>query len=69
MYALCIWRCEHARFCVEVFYALYINFHAFIFHRRKEKGRKMEREGGGGGEERIEGAKQRNKGRDRKLVN
>ena len=21
-----IWRCEHARFCVEVFYALYINF-------------------------------------------
>ena len=29
MYALCIWRCEHARFCVEVFYALYINFHLF----------------------------------------
>ena len=26
----CIWRCEHARFCVEVFYALYINFHSFI---------------------------------------
>ena len=25
-----IWRCEHARFCVEVFYALYINFHSFI---------------------------------------
>ena len=24
------WRCEHARFCVEVFYALYINFHSFI---------------------------------------
>ena len=22
--------CEHARFCVEVFYALYINFHSFI---------------------------------------
>jgi len=21
---VCIWRCEHARFCVEVFYALYI---------------------------------------------
>ena len=32
MYALavCIWRCEHARFCVEVFCALYINFHLFI---------------------------------------
>ena len=31
MYArVCIWRCEHARFCVEVFYALYINFHSFI---------------------------------------
>ena len=28
---VCIWRCEHARFCVEVFYALYINFHSFIF--------------------------------------
>ena len=26
---VCIWRCEHARFCVEVFYALYINFHSF----------------------------------------
>ena len=25
-----IWRCEHASFCVEVFYALYINFHSFI---------------------------------------
>ena len=25
---VCIWRCEHARFCVEVFYALYINFHS-----------------------------------------
>ena len=24
-----IWRCEHARFCLEVFYALYINFHSF----------------------------------------
>ena len=24
------WRCEHARFCVEGFYALYINFHSFI---------------------------------------
>ena len=29
---VCIWRCEHARFCVEVFYALYINFHSFIHH-------------------------------------
>ena len=27
---VCIWRCEHARFCVEVFYALYIIFHSFI---------------------------------------
>ena len=27
---VCIWRCEHAWFCVEVFYALYINFHLFI---------------------------------------
>ena len=27
---VCIWRCEHTRFCVEVFYALYINFHSFI---------------------------------------
>ena len=27
---VCIWRCEHARFCVEVFYALYITFHSFI---------------------------------------
>ena len=27
---VCIWRCEHARFCVEVFYALYINFHSSI---------------------------------------
>ena len=45
---VCIWRCEHARFCVEVFYALYINFHSFIhswplanfdrdgFHLRRE---------------------------------
>ena len=32
MYALvCIWRCEHARFYVEVFYALYIHFHSFTF--------------------------------------
>ena len=31
---VCIWRCEHARFCVEGFYALYINFHSFI-HSRK----------------------------------
>ena len=29
---VCIWRCEHARFCVEGFYALYINFHSFIIH-------------------------------------
>ena len=27
---VCIWRCEYARFCVEGFYALYINFHSFI---------------------------------------
>ena len=27
---VCIWRCEHARFCVEVLYALYINFRSFI---------------------------------------
>ena len=33
---VCIWRCEHARFCVEVFYALYINFHSFI-HSNKQK--------------------------------
>ena len=25
---------EHARFCVEVFYALYINFHSFIHQRQ-----------------------------------
>ena len=31
MYALCVFgACEHARFCVEVFYALYINFLPFI---------------------------------------
>ena len=24
---VCIWRCEYARFCVEVFYVLYINFY------------------------------------------
>ena len=30
VYTVCIWGCEHARFCVEVFYALYINFHSFI---------------------------------------
>ena len=29
---VCIWRCEHARFCVEVFfYALYLNLHSFIY--------------------------------------
>ena len=27
---VCIWRCEHARFCVDVFYALYVNSHPFI---------------------------------------
>ena len=27
------WRCEHARFCVEVFYALYINLHSLIHSR------------------------------------
>ena len=28
---VCIWHCEHARFCVEVFLcAIYINFHSFI---------------------------------------
>ena len=27
---VCIWCCEYARFCVEVFYAAYINFHSFI---------------------------------------
>ena len=27
---VCIWRCEHARFCVEGFYVLYINFYSFI---------------------------------------
>ena len=32
---VCIWRCEHARFCVEVFYALYINVHSFIHSFRK----------------------------------
>ena len=27
---VCIWRCEHARFCVEVlFYVLYVNVHSF----------------------------------------
>ena len=31
---VCIWRCEHARFCVEGFYALYINFHSFIHSLR-----------------------------------
>ena len=27
---VCIWRCEHARFCGEGFYMPYINFHSFI---------------------------------------
>ena len=32
---VCIWRCEHARFCVEVFYVVYINFiHSFICFER-----------------------------------
>ena len=35
---VCIWRCEHARFCVEVFYALYINFHSFIHSRHSNSG-------------------------------
>ena len=30
-----IWRCEHARFCVEVFYVLYINFHSFTHMHMK----------------------------------
>ena len=32
MYSLCIWRCEHARFCVEDFFFMsyVINFHSFI---------------------------------------
>ena len=30
VYTVCIWRCEHERFCVEVFYALYKNVHSFI---------------------------------------
>ena len=30
VFTVCIWRCEHARFYVEVFYALYINVHSFI---------------------------------------
>ena len=37
---VCIWRCEHARFCVEVFYALYINFHSFTHNvsEQRDKG-------------------------------
>ena len=35
---VCIWRCEQARFCVEVFYALYLNFHSFIHRRIRENG-------------------------------
>ena len=27
---VCIWRCEHARLCMEVFNALYINLYSFI---------------------------------------
>ena len=29
---VCIWRCEHARFCADFFnfYVLYIHFHSFI---------------------------------------
>ena len=30
MCTVCIWHCEHARFCVDVFYVLYLNFHSFI---------------------------------------
>ena len=29
---VCIWRCEHARFCVEVLYTLYKNCHSFIHY-------------------------------------
>ena len=47
---VCIWRCEHARFCVEVFYALYINFHSFIITSTKTRGLLgTGRSGGGGG--------------------
>ena len=27
---VCIWRCEHARFCVDFLCAIYIKFHSFI---------------------------------------
>ena len=37
---VCIWRCEHARFCVEVFYALYINFHSFIHSSGERRGKR-----------------------------
>ena len=50
---VCIWRCEHARFCVEVFYALYINFHSFIHsHSAALKIIVRVTWGGGGGGER-----------------
>ena len=44
---VCIWRCEHASFCVEGFYALYINFHSFIHKKERTHGEK-------GGEKREE---------------
>ena len=27
---VCIWLCEHAKFCVEVLYALYVNLHSSV---------------------------------------
>ncbi len=50
---VCIWRCEHARFCVEGFYALYINFHSFI-HSSVHDTPAVEREVGVGGARQIE---------------
>ena len=34
---VCIWRCEHARFCVEGFYVLYKKFHSFIHRLTADK--------------------------------
>ena len=31
---VCSWRCEHARFCAEVLYEPYVNFHLFISDSR-----------------------------------
>ena len=33
----CIWHCEHARFCVEVFLCAIYNFHSFIYVVVKRK--------------------------------